>query len=162
MAGRLKRKMPRQSRCSISQPPVIGPIATPIPATADQMAMAFGRSCAGKMFVRIDSVVGMIPAAPTPISARDAISADELPAIAARTEPTPNTTSPVTSARPRTKGAARAAAGGGGPAAGAAPRVTEQAPAHDPLQLARRRVELLLDRRQRDVEDRVADADDQQ
>ena len=30
------------------------------PDTAAQMAIAFGRSCAGKMLVRIDSVVGMI------------------------------------------------------------------------------------------------------
>ena len=46
----------------------------PIPATAAQMAIALGRSSSGKMFVRIESVVGMIAAAPTPISARDAIS----------------------------------------------------------------------------------------
>ncbi len=103
IAGRLKRKIQRQSTCSISQPPVTGPIATPSPATAAQMAIARGRSDAGKMLVRMESVVGMIPAAPTPISARDAISAEELSASAARTEPTPKTTRPVTSARRRPK-----------------------------------------------------------
>jgi hypothetical protein len=46
-AGRLNRKMPFQSSCSISQPPVIAPIATPSPAAAAQIAIAFGRLCAG-------------------------------------------------------------------------------------------------------------------
>ncbi len=51
----------------------------PSPATAAQTAIAFGRSSSGKMLVMIDSVVGMIPAAPTPIRAREAISSVELP-----------------------------------------------------------------------------------
>ena len=101
--GRLTRKIPLVSRCSISQPPVIGPIAMPSPATAAQMAIALGRSSEGKMFVRIDSVVGMIPAAPTPISARDAISSVALPDRAASTEPIANVTSPATRARRRPK-----------------------------------------------------------
>ena len=72
--GRLTRKMLLQAKCSIRKPPEIGPIAMPSPATAAQAAIAFGRSLEGKMLVRIESVVGMIPAAPRPISARDAIS----------------------------------------------------------------------------------------
>src|SRR3954467_9843458 len=72
--GTLMRKMLLQAKCSIRKPPEIGPIAMPSPDTAAQAGIAFGRSFAGKMFVRIDSVVGMIPAAPRPISARDAIS----------------------------------------------------------------------------------------
>ena len=70
---------------------------------AAQIEIALGRSSGGKMLVRIESVVGMIPAAPTPISARDAISSVALPDKAARTEPIANVTSPATRARRRPK-----------------------------------------------------------
>jgi hypothetical protein len=53
--------------------------------------------------VRIDSVVGMMAAAPTPIRARDAISAVELPDTAAATEPIVKIARPATSARRRPK-----------------------------------------------------------
>jgi hypothetical protein len=53
------------------------------------------------MFVMSESVVGMIAAAPTPISARDAMSASELPEIAASSDPVPKTPSPRNSARRR-------------------------------------------------------------
>jgi hypothetical protein len=81
----------------------MGPIAMPIPATAAQIAIAFGRSSSGKMFVRIESVVGMMPAAPTPITARAAISSPAVPDIAASTEPAAKTTRPLTRARRRPK-----------------------------------------------------------
>jgi hypothetical protein len=55
------------------------------------------------MFVRIDSVVGMIAAPPTPIRARDAISSVELPERTANTEPIAKTASPTTSALRRPK-----------------------------------------------------------
>jgi len=42
------------------------------------------------MLLVTDSVVGMIPAAPTPIRARAAISSVALPANAAHNEPAPN------------------------------------------------------------------------
>ena len=75
----------------------------PIPDTAAQMAIAFGRSSSGKMFVRIDSVVGMIAAAPTPIRAREAISWVVPGAPAANSEPIPNITRPNVSAFLRPK-----------------------------------------------------------
>lgn len=74
MIGRVTRNTDVPSKRSSRYPPEIGPTATPSPATAAQIAIALGRSCAGNMFVRIDSVVGMITAPPTPMSARDAIS----------------------------------------------------------------------------------------
>ena len=101
--GMLTRKTLFQSKCSSSQPPVIGPAAMPSPETPAQIAMAFGRSCAGKMFVRIESVVGMIAAAPRPISPRDAISSVADPDSAASAEPAAKMTRPVISARLRPK-----------------------------------------------------------
>ena len=99
--GRLTRKMLLQAKFSISKPPEIGPIAMPIPATAAQTAIALGRSSLGKMFVMIESVVGMIAAAPTPISAREAISSVELLEIAASSEPAPKIPKPTNRARLR-------------------------------------------------------------
>ena len=109
----------------------------PIPATAAQMAIAFGRSSAGKMLVMIDSVVGMIPAAPTPIRARDAISSVALPDRAASTDPAPKIDEPGDQ-RPATAEAVAEAAGGE-----QQPREEQQVAVHDPLQLARAGVELL-------------------
>jgi hypothetical protein len=101
--GRLIRKMLFQLKCSSRNPPEIGPTAMPSPETAAHTAIALGRSLDGKMFVRIESVVGMIPAAPRPITARDAISALALSEIEARKEPMPNVTRPATSAFLRPK-----------------------------------------------------------
>jgi hypothetical protein len=63
-----------QPNSSSSRPPAIGPSAIPSPETAAQAAIARGRSSAGKMLVRIESVAGMIAADPTPIRARAVIS----------------------------------------------------------------------------------------
>ena len=78
-------------------------MAMPIPATAAQIPIAFGRSSAGKTLVRIERVDGMISAPPIPISARLAISVSALPASAESSEPAPKTPSPTTSARRRPK-----------------------------------------------------------
>ena len=51
-----------------------GPSATPTPAVAAQMPIAFGRSELGKTFVMIESVAGMISALPMPMKARVAMS----------------------------------------------------------------------------------------
>ena len=72
--GMLTRNTLCQLKCSSSSPPTIGPRATPSPETPAQAAIALGRSSSGKMFVRIESVAGMIAAAPTPMRARAAIS----------------------------------------------------------------------------------------
>ena len=114
--GRLIRKMLLESKCSSRKPPEIGPIATPSPDTAAQMAIAFGRSFDGKMFVRIDSVVGMIAAAPRPMSAREAMSMVASVERAASTDPSPNTTNPDASARRRPKRSPRLPAASSRPA----------------------------------------------
>jgi hypothetical protein len=62
------------------------------------MPMARPRSSPSKMLVMIDKVVGKMAAPPTPMSARNAISAVALVANAASPDPTPKITSPTSSA----------------------------------------------------------------
>ena len=57
-----------------NQPLATGPIAPAAPVTLAQIAIAFVRSCGGNTLTKIESVDGMMNAAPTPMSARDAIS----------------------------------------------------------------------------------------
>ena len=59
-------KMEPHQKCSSRNPPVRGPSATPTLAVAAHTPMAFGRLWAGKTFVMIDSVAGMISAPPMP------------------------------------------------------------------------------------------------
>ena len=74
--GTLTRKIEPQKKCSSSQPPVIGPAATPTPVMAAHTPIALARGTGSvKMFVISAKVVGKITAAPTPIAARAAISA---------------------------------------------------------------------------------------
>jgi len=62
------------ANCSSNAPPTTWPIGTPIPAVADQMAIAFARSCRGNVSIIIDSVAGVSVAAPMPVRARALIS----------------------------------------------------------------------------------------
>ena len=84
-------------------PPATGPIAMPRPDTPAQIPIAFARSFAGNVAVRIDSVEGMMNAPPTPISARLAISIPAEPATADSAEPSPKIARPKLSARRRPK-----------------------------------------------------------
>ena len=58
---------------SRSKPPNSGPRPMPIAAMPAQIPMAFPRSSRGNTLVMIESVAGMMSAAPTPIAARIAI-----------------------------------------------------------------------------------------
>ena len=70
-------------------------MATPIPAVPDHIPMARARSrSVVKTLVRIDKVQGMRAAAPTPITARAAMSRSGLADQAASADPPPKTTSP--------------------------------------------------------------------
>ncbi|GJN99719.1 hypothetical protein NJB1907f44_14870 [Mycobacterium marinum] len=72
---------------------------TPLaPATAVQMLTAAARRCAGKLLVMVDSVAGMISAAPTPSKARSPASAVGSVVRVATPDPAPNTTRPTSSA----------------------------------------------------------------
>ncbi len=75
----------------------MGPITMPTPATADQAAMACGRSFGGNTAFRMDRVAGITNAAPRPITTRAAISMPVPDANAAATLPSANTASPPTS-----------------------------------------------------------------
>ncbi len=72
-SGTLARKVAVQSNCSSRSPPATGPSATASPVDAPQTPIARARA-ARSVKVRIDSVVGNTIAAPTPITARAAIS----------------------------------------------------------------------------------------
>jgi hypothetical protein len=82
--GTLRRKTEDQSNHSSSRPPASGPRPIPTAASAAQIPIALPRSSAGKTLAMIDSVAGMISAAPTPISARTAITC---PAVSATRAP---------------------------------------------------------------------------
>ena len=114
--GTLTRKTEPHQKCSSSQPPVTGPMATAMPAVADQMAMAWARSFRSvKTLVRIDSVAGMISAAPMPMIARvamrwlasvanaEAIDAEPMivrPMARAPRRPNRSPSEPIVSSRP--------------------------------------------------------------
>ena len=114
---------------------------TPIPATAAQMPIAFGRSSAGKTFVRIDSVVGMISAPPIPIRALVAISMFADSANAEASEAPPKIT------RPGDECTAAAEAVAEGAHGEEQSGEDERVRVDDPLELAAARVELALDGR---------------
>ncbi len=72
--GTLMKKMYRQSNAVTSRPPNVGPAIVATPATAPQMPNAAPRRSAGNTMVRIASVCGIRSAAPTPCTARPAMS----------------------------------------------------------------------------------------
>jgi hypothetical protein len=78
--------------------------------------MAFGRSWNGKQFMTIDSVEGMMKAAPTPIAIRATMSWEGSSAALATRTAAPNTTSPSWRAPLRPKRSPRAPAGSSTPA----------------------------------------------
>ena len=79
----------------------MGPITMPTPATADQAAMACGRSRGGNTEFRMDRVAGITNAAPRPMITRAAISVPAPEANAAAALPRANTASPPTRDRRR-------------------------------------------------------------
>ena len=70
MTGRLMRNTDPNQKCVRRKPLASGPNAPATPVVAAQIAIALARSPAGKTFTRIDSVDGMISAAPRPMTAR--------------------------------------------------------------------------------------------
>ena len=72
--GTLTMKTDDQSNHSSRSPPVSGPSPIPTAASAAQMAIALPRSLPVNRLAMIESVAGMISAAPTPIAARTAIT----------------------------------------------------------------------------------------
>ena len=72
----MNRKTLPHQKCSSSQPPAIGPRATPTPVVAPHRPIAIARSLRSVKTLAIsESVAGKMPAAPTPITTRAAMSA---------------------------------------------------------------------------------------
>ncbi|CAM5663346.1 hypothetical protein SGRIM128S_03148 [Streptomyces griseomycini] len=65
-------------------------------ATALQAAIALGRSVSSKTVIRMERVLGMISAPPTPIRTRPTMSRSGVVASMARAEAAPNRTRPIT------------------------------------------------------------------
>ena len=94
------RVEPHQNHSS-SPPVTIGPIEAPAAAKPAHTAMARGRSSGGKIDVMIDSVAGIVNAAPMPITPRLAMTSDASVASPAMRAPTPNTPRPASRQRRR-------------------------------------------------------------
>ena len=72
--GRLRKKIARQLTFSVRKPPTTGPMASAIAETPAQVPIALPRSSGGKALVMIESVAGIMNAAPMPWIARPAMS----------------------------------------------------------------------------------------
>ncbi len=72
--GRFRKKIDCQLTLWTRKPPTTGPMARAIAETPAHVPIAFPRSAGGNALVMIDSVAGIISAAPTPWTARQATS----------------------------------------------------------------------------------------
>src|SRR5688572_7243130 len=97
-SGRLTSTAAPHQNDSSNAPETTGPSAAPAPAKPAQIAIARGRSAGGKIVVMIDNVAGMTNAAPTPITARPAMTCVAPDARPANNAPRPDTTRPLRSA----------------------------------------------------------------
>jgi hypothetical protein len=128
----------------------------PADAMPAQMPIALPRSSRGNRFVMIDRVAGMINAPPIPISARTRISW-----LAVSTSSTPRL-APPNSSRPAWSAKSPAEAVAERAHRQQQPGEDQEVRVDDPLQGRAGGTELLLQARQRDVEDGVVEPDDQQ
>ena len=150
--GMVAKKTELQEKCWSNRPPVIGPSATPRPVIPVHTPTAAALSLASvKVLVRMANVAGKIRAAARPIRQRATISTCVLPESPAKAE------NPAKRHQPDLEGALAPV-----PVAQAPPhqqqrREDEGVSVDDPLQVAGRRMELLADRGEGDVDDRVVD-----
>ena len=102
--GTLIRKTHRQLRWSVSSPPTSPPVAPPAVPTAVHSAIARVRAApSGNVAVTSDNVTGARTAAPTPCTARAAISTPPLCATPAARLAAVNSPSPSRNTRLRPK-----------------------------------------------------------
>ena len=73
-SGTFRKNTARQLTCSISQPPVTGPIAVVIALNPDQVPIARPRSASSNVALMIARLPGTRKAAPIPCSARPTMS----------------------------------------------------------------------------------------
>ena len=155
--GTTTRKTAFQSKCSTMKPESSMPMAPPPPATPAQIATAFARSSRGKTLVRIESVAGMIMAPAAPMTTRAPMSSPDESAIRpAYSEAKPNRARPslhdALAAESLAERAHREEQAG----------EHERVGVHHPLLLGRRCAQVARERRQHDVQRRVAQHDDEQ
>ena len=151
--GTFRKKIDCQPRCSTIRPPSVGPSASARPDTPAHRPMAFARSCGGNVTVMIDSVPGRSNAAPMPWIARNTTSRPVLPET-----PQPN----EASGEHREPGEEHLlpAVAVAQDAAGQEQRGERQHVAvDDPLESGDACPELLADRGEGDVHDRVVEHD---
>ena len=108
--GTLIQKIQCQSRPWTTTPPTSGPPATARPAIAPMMPITEPRLAGGKALVAMVRLSGVTAAAPTPCTARAAISAAAVGASAQAAEATVNNSRPATYIRRRPSRSPRAAA----------------------------------------------------
>ena len=99
--GTLIQKIHCQDAASVTAPPMTGPSAAPRPAVAPQRPSAMPRRCGGVTLAMSVTVSGVTIAAPTPWTARAAISAPMPGASAEAALPAVNTMTPMISRRRR-------------------------------------------------------------
>jgi hypothetical protein len=92
--GGLRKKIARQLTCSVRKPPTTGPIASASALTPAQVPIAIPRWWGGNACVMIDSVAGIMNAAPMPWTARKMTSAVSSGASPIAMLDRPNTTTP--------------------------------------------------------------------
>ena len=101
--GGLMKKMARQLTCWVRKPPSTGPIARASALTPAQVPIAVPRWWGGNACVMIESVAGIMNAAPMPWTARNATSALSEGAKPMAALETPNTSTPNRNIRRRPK-----------------------------------------------------------
>ena len=92
--GTLRKKIDCHETFSTRKPPTTGPIASAIALTPAHVPIALPRSCGGKALEMIDSVAGIMNAAPTPCAARPATSQASLCEKPMNALDRPNATTP--------------------------------------------------------------------
>ena len=130
-----------------------GPIASARAETPAQVPIAFPRSAGGNALVMIESVPGIISAAPTPCTAREATSQPSVGARPIVAEASGEDDDAEQEDPAAAEDVAEPAAGDEQDGEGERVRVD------GPLERGQRRVEVRLDRRQRDVHDGVVEHD---
>ena len=137
-------------------PPTSGPSATAIPLIPDQIPIATPRRSCGNASASRVSVSGVAIAAPTPCSARAAISRSTEPASAAPADDSGEQRDPEREHPPAAESVAERGAGQQQHGVGEDVRVD------GPLERLDRCSELAADARQRDADDEVVEHDHEQ
>ena len=139
--------------CSVIAPPTSGPNASAIAETPAQMPIAVPRCRGGNVAVMIDSVAGFISAAPTPCTTRAPIRTLALDAKPQKNDGRGEDDEADDEDAPPAEHVGELAA------AQQQHAERERVAVHDPLELGDRDAEVLADRRQSHVHDRVVEHD---